>query len=378
MTKPAQVNEVIEGVYKIDLEADDVDALAEESVEEMAAVDLMVKLAEVRRDRSLAAKRASVAEQCLKEAEAVLAALTVTNDGWSPPKWLSPAKPKSGSHGTLMLLLSDMHFDEVVRPSEMSNLNAYSRDIATQRLERWAKNVVKLARDYLAGVRYDGFVLMMGGDSLTGNIHEELKETNEDTVFGSLLYYAEILAAALDLLLDEFGRGLVVEAPGNHGRNTRKPRAKLRARDNLDWLLVNMLAKEFKKDQRVDFQINDEADSYFEVYGRGQLLTHGDQVTGGAGIGGIWPPIKRMQARKAQNYMSMGKPFETMWLGHWHQYISSPGMVVNGAMKGADEYARINNFPFEEPQQALAVMTPEHGITIQTPVFCMDRKKEGW
>jgi hypothetical protein len=53
-------------------------------------------------------------------------------------------------------------------------------------------------------------------------------------------------------------------------------------------------------------------------------------------------------------------------------------MIVNGSMKGVDEYAFINNFSFEQPQQALAIVDPEKGITIQAPVFCQDRKKEGW
>jgi hypothetical protein len=294
-----------------------------------------------------------------------------------PPKWLSPAKPKA-HHGTLLLLLSDLHFDEVVRPAEVDGLNAYNRQIATLRLEAWVQNVVKLTRHYLSGVAYDGFVLMLGGDTFSGNIHDELKETNEDTIFGSLLYWAELLAAALDLLADEFGKGHVVAVPGNHGRLTRKPRMKLRSRDNLDWMLAQMLARQFRGDQRLTFQIPEALDCRFEVYGRGQLLAHGDAVHGGSGIGGIWPPIKRYRARLAEHANATRLPFETLWLGHWHQLIQTPSLVVNGAMKGYDEYAKACAFGFEPAQQALAVMTPEHGITWQAPVFCTDRKKEGW
>ena len=47
-------------------------------------------------------------------------------------------------------------------------------------------------------------------------------------------------------------------------------------------------------------------------------------------------------------------------------------------MKGFDEYALLMGFGFEQPQQALAIVTPEKNITIQAPVFCADRKKEGW
>ena len=295
----------------------------------------------------------------------------------SPPRWLSPAKPKS-SHATLMLLQSDQHYDEVVNPAEMDGLNAYDRDIATLRLERWTRNVVKLARHYLGGVTYDGVVLMLGGDAFSGVIHDELKETNADVLFGSLLYWLEQQAASLGLLAEEFGKVHVVGVPGNHPRLSRKPRMKLRARDNMDWLFCKLLEREFRTDKRVTFQVPEAADAWFEVYGRGQLLTHGDQVSGGGGIGGIWPPIMRLRARKAQVHMATGKPFDTLWMGHWHQLIPTPALVINGSLKGYDEYAKLNNFAPEPAQQAMAVITPENGITWQAPVFCGERAKEGW
>jgi hypothetical protein len=86
----------------------------------------------------------------------------------------------------------------------------------------------------------------------------------------------------------------------------------------------------------------------------------------------------RMRSRKEARYLATGKSFQTMWLGHWHQYISTPKMVVNGTMKGFDEYALLMGFGYEQPQQALALVTPEKNITIQAPVFFVDRKKENW
>jgi hypothetical protein len=296
----------------------------------------------------------------------------------TPPKWLAKPKSKTGHRATLALLLSDTHFDEVVEPGEIHGLNAYSRRIAELRLEAWAQNAVKIARHHLAGVDFDGVVLMLGGDMFSGDIHEELQQTNADSILGSLLHWSERLAAAIDLLSDSFGAVHVPVVPGNHGRTSRKPRAKLRARTNYDWLLAKMLERHYQADKRVTFAIGDSADVQFDVYGHGQLLTHGDQTRGGGGIGGIYPPIMRMRARKAQRAMAIGRPFETLWMGHWHQLLTTPNLVVNGSLKGYDEYAAISNFEYEPARQALALITPEHGITVQCPVFCVDRKKERW
>jgi hypothetical protein len=294
-----------------------------------------------------------------------------------PPKWLAPTATKKTS-ATLVVMLSDLHLDEVVNPDEVDGLNAYNREIARLRLRKWANNVIKMARDHFNGVSYDGVVILLGGDIFSGDIHEELKETNSDTLLGSMLFWSEELAAAIDMLLTEFKQGQVVSVVGNHGRTTRKPRAKLRARTNFDWLLAKMLERHFTKDKRVNFIIPEGADAYFEIYGQGHLLTHGDQTNGGGGIGGIWPPVMRLRARKAERYLAVGGQFLTLWMGHWHQYISTPSLVVNGSLKGVDEYAFLQNFRYELPQQALAIVAPNHNITVHAPVFCVDRKAEGW
>lgn len=295
-----------------------------------------------------------------------------------PPNWLLPRERQRAQASTLVAMLSDLHLDEVVLPEEVDGLNAYNRNIAEIRLRAWTVNTIKMARAHLAGLRYDGFVLLLGGDIFSGDIHEELSETNEDTMIGSLLFWSEQLATAIGMLADEFKKVHIAAVAGNHGRTTRKPRAKLRARTNYDWLLAKMLERHFATDKRITFQIPESSDCLVSIYGRGHLLTHGDQAHGGSGIGGIYPPIMRLRARKAQRYLAVDWSFDTLWLGHWHQYLPSPSLIINGSMKGYDEYAYINNFQHEQPQQALAVVTSHRGIILQAPVFCADRKRESW
>jgi len=332
----------------------------------------------LRKERDIATSEAARLRTQLDEANRALSVVSSAETvSLQPPKWMSPTKPKT-SAATLLLMLSDTHFDEVVKPEEVEGLNAYDRHIAVMRLEAWAKNVVNVARNYLAGVTYDGVVLMLGGDIFSGDIHEELAETNEDTMLGSLLFWSEQVAAAIDLLATEFGKVHIPVVVGNHGRMSRKPRMKLRAKTNFDWLLGKMLEQHFHDDKRVTFQIGEGTDALIEIYGHKHLLSHGDQVSGGGGIGGIYPPIMRMRARKAQRYLTTNENFSTLWIGHWHQYLPSPHLVVNGSLKGYDEYAFINNFSFEQPQQALAVVTPKHNITFHAPIFAANRKAEKW
>lgn len=332
----------------------------------------------LRKERDAALHLANNLQERLEIAERALGFIErIEQAHIEPPEWLSPATPKPKA-ATPIAMLSDLHLDEVVIPSEVDGLNAYDRSIAVLRLRAWGQNFIKMTRHYLAGMKYDGCVLILGGDIFSGDIHEELSETNADTMFGSFLFWSEQLAAAIGLLQNEFGKLHVVSVVGNHGRTTRKPRMKLRAKTNFDWLLAKELERHFASNKNITFTIPEGSDAFFTVYGHGQLVTHGDQATGGSGIGGIFPTIMRLRARKAQRYLATGQNFQTLWMGHWHQYVPSPSLIVNGSMKGIDEYAFINNFAMEVPQQAMAIITPEHGITVQAPIFCQDRKKEGW
>jgi hypothetical protein len=336
------------------------------------------RLARMRRQRDQAANELARKCDALAEAERMLDLHDrCASADMVPPKWLTPKRAKT-SHATACGILSDTHFDEVVFPAEIGGVNAYNREIAELRLRRWADRFVTIARDYLAGLEWDGAVVMLGGDIFSGNLHD-LAETNEDTLFGSVVHWAEQIAAALTVIVDDFGKLHVPCVVGNHGRLTRKPRTKKRARDNADWLLAKMVAQHFAGDDRVTFDIPDSADCTVRIYDTVMLLTHGDQVSGGGGIGGIWPPIMRMVARKRATWAGQGATFDCVVMGHWHQLIAAPtsGLIVNGSTKGYDEYAALQGFSFEKPQQAFWVTTPEHGITFTAPILCT-HPKEKW
>jgi predicted phosphodiesterase len=293
-----------------------------------------------------------------------------------PPRWTTARTKKDDKTATLVTILSDCHFDEMVNPAEIDGLNAYNRDIAELRLARYFSQIVRLSRDYLTGMTYDGVVLMLGGDLISGDIHEELQDTNEAQTLDTVLHWSERIAAGVACLADEFGRVHVPVVVGNHGRRSRKPRAKGRARDNFDWLIGQLLARHFDRDPRVTFDITDGTDILVQVHDTRILLTHGDQVGGGQGIGGIWPGVMRMVAKKRVRHQ-----FDTVAMGHFHQLIAAPtaSVIVNGSLKGYDEYAAIGNFTPEPPQQALFTVAPGRGFTFAAPVqVSAGRKREGW
>lgn len=317
------------------------------------------------------------AQQVIREQEGELARLReiarLRQEDMAPPGWLSPRKFADDNLAIACSFLSDLHLDEVVRPEEMHWRNAYNRDIALYRLERFFTGTVKVAKHYIGGVHYEGAVVPIGGDLVSGAIHEELRETNAAPVLATVRFWYPRIAEGLRYLADEFGQVYAPCVPGNHGRQTRKPRAKLSALDNADWLLCSLVQDAVADDDRITVDVPESLDIEFKVYGTRFLMNHGE-AGGGSGIGGIWPPIMRLRAKKLQNF-----DFDWFICGHWHQYVHGQGLTINGSLKGYDEYAQRQAFAAERPQQALWLVTPENGVTVAAPVFCGGNPKaEGW
>jgi hypothetical protein len=296
----------------------------------------------------------------------------------NPPEWTQPAASLRDNVGIVVAQLTDTHFDEVVRPDEVGYINAYNREIAEIRLKRWVEKVIILARDYVQGVAIEGLFIPATGDLLSGDIHEELRNSNADLLYSSADHWIDQLIAAVNTFAEEFGKVHVAAVVGNHGRSTIKPVFKGRARSNIEWLMWRQVARHFEKDDRVTIQVSDSMDLVVPVYNTRYLLTHGDQFKGGSGIAGAYSPLALGQHRKAVRQAATDEPMDIMVMGHFHQYITIPGLIVGGSMKGYDEYAYGLNLRPEPARQAFWVTTPEYGPTIHAPVYIQDRDKEGW
>lgn len=317
--------------------------------------------------------------------------LVSLNEGLSaaqprPPTWLVEQPALRNRSVTVCAMLSDSHLDEVVNPQEVNGINAYNREIATQRLHRFFDKVIALPRDHFGGHEYQGCVIFMAGDMISGDIHEELQQTNEDTILGTCLYWSEQLAAGFNMLAEAYSQVHVVSICGNHGRRTRKERAKLRARDNYDWLLANMTARAATA-PGVSWQIPEETDARVQVQNTRYLLTHGNLgFSGGSGIGGAWTSILKGNLRRRERESAAGDAYDILLVGHWHTYRTGGEFVINGSLKGTDEFAYSRSFGIEAPKQALWLETPDYGPFGHTPIFCapmlpdgrIDRKAEGW
>lgn len=305
----------------------------------------------------------------------------------TPPAWVTDSVDHivNGKTASVPILcLGDWHYGEVVRPSEAGGYT-FNAQVAEDRIRRTIEKTVSLTRDALAGLEYPGIVCALLGDMVSGSLHPELAESDEFSIFKSILKVRDLIVATIKALADEFGRVFVPTAVGNHGRILdRKPRAKGYSERNVDWLVYQIVASEFASDPRVTIMIPDSGETVFRVYGRTFLLTHGDQLgtRGGDGIIGALGPIMRGSMKTLRSVASLGIDIDHLVIGHWHQSLYLPNVTVNGSIKGPDEYClKLLRAPAEDPSQTLMIMHPEHGVTFRQPIFlrdaaCPDRTRD--
>src|SRR6185437_5638497 len=240
--------------------------------------------------RDLAAiQRQNVTAEEIRESVFSLASETP-----EPPVWIAKA-PTIGRSGVPMALWSDWHWGEVVRAEEVGGVNQFNRAIAKERLRKLVDATLDLSFAHMVKPRYPGIVIAINGDIFSGDIHDELRESNEGSVPESFLEVQEQMIAALNLIADRFKRVFVPCTIGNHGRITLKPRHKGRVVTSYEWLLYNQLERHFRNDRRFRFSIPGETDAHYTVLGHRFHQTHGDTlgVKGGDGIIGAIGPIAR-------------------------------------------------------------------------------------
>ncbi|RFA24440.1 hypothetical protein CAI21_21700 [Alkalilimnicola ehrlichii] len=325
--------------------------------------------------RSLTAELRTARKDELTQRKVRREIFNLSEQSSEPPQWLVRTGGLSKSPGVPTLFASDWHWAEHVTPSEIGGVNEYTLPIAHKRARQMVERAIDLLTNHMVNPDYPGIVFALGGDMVTGDIHEELSVTNELEIMPTVMDLSGVLIWCIQELADAFGRVFVPCVTGNHGRNTKKIRNKGRNHTSFDWLIYVMLERHFQSDDRIKFYIPDGPDALYQVYGHRYLLTHGDQFRGGDGMIGALGPILRGDHKKRSRNNQIDMGFDTMLLGHWHQLIQLQRVIVNGSLKGYDEYAYSNNFGFEPPQQALWITHPQHGITFSMPVHVDEPRK---
>jgi hypothetical protein len=280
----------------------------------------------------------------------------------STPATAMTVEATKSSQSIAFACASDWHVEETVESKSVNGLNAYSLDVADRRIRDFFSAVVTLTEIERHGTEIDTCVLWLGGDLMSGYIHEELQETNSLSPTETLLWLRERLAGGINLLAGTFDKVIVATSYGNHGRTTKKPRHATGYRNSYEWLLYRMMAQESQSG--VSWVVADSYFNYLNLYGRTIRLHHGDSLSYQGGIGGLTIPVE-----KAIASWNKGRVADLDVFGHWHQQQQNPKWVSNGSLIGYNAYALSIKAAYEPAQQTFFLLHRERGRTVTTPII---------
>ena len=305
-------------------------------------------------------ERKSLLDLVEEKSSQLEAALNLASGKIHPTKVKITDSPKS--EATVVAVASDWHVEETVDPKTINGLNEFNLDIAERRIKAFWKNVVKLTEMQRHGVKVDNLVLILGGDMMTGYIHEELQESNGLSPTQTVLWLQDQIAGGIQFLSKHFEKIDIPCAMGNHGRCTKKPRHSTAAANSYEWMMYHILKKQLSS--YANWHIADGYHLMLDVYGKTLRIHHGDGLKYQGGIGGLTIPVE-----KAIASWNKGIPADLDIFGHWHQSQQNPKWIANGSLIGFNAYSVAIKAAYEPPSQTLFMFDKRHGRTGTFPVF---------
>jgi hypothetical protein len=274
------------------------------------------------------------------------------------------AKKGAKSESVAFAIASDWHVEETIKKQWVSGLNEFSLEIADARIQRFFRGVVKLTDIQRGGSDIDTLCLFLGGDLMTGYIHEELEESNGLSPVETVLWLFERVAGGIEYLKREggFSRIIIPCCHGNHGRTGKKPRVSTSAANSYEWMLYKFLEQSIGG---VEWHVADGYHIYADFYGKAIRFHHGDAIRYSGGVGGLTIPTNKKIAE-----WDKAKPAHLDVFGHYHQYQQSPKWCSNGSLIGYGPYSVRIGAGFEPPQQTYFLFDKDRGRTITCPIFC--------
>ena len=320
-------------------------------------------------------KKANDAQRAADEAEHVAEQLAgIRGVQWSIPEWIMAAGDGDKGRSVIGCLVSDMHMGEVIDAEEMSGVNAFNPDICRERMRRYFDAACIVGKRWAADTQCEGALLALGGDQVSGSIHDELAMTNALTSPEQVIAAVEVLAAGIIKLRLAYNRVHVVSVPGNHSRTTHKSTAKLYSRLSYDTMIAAMLADRFRGDKNITFQYGPARDQIVPVFGRTVFLTHGDAMGtgGGQGFAGPMLPIIRGTKKVEAQQARFGRRPDLILHGHFHSSGNAGAVLSNGALPGNSEYGSVIRASPEPPRQWLFLLHDKWWLRERADIMLTD------
>lgn len=263
----------------------------------------------------------------------------------------------------LILLLSDHHITRTVDAYEMEGYNQYSFDIWACRYFHVIKETISTVEALRKTRNITTLNVYMLGDMFNDTHRPENVSSNDHEPVPGTVSGSYVLAQGIAMLCDYFDNVEFVGIVGNEPRMSQKVTSKYKF-NNYDYIGYRMMASylaNYITSGVLYMTIPPSPEVVVDLLGHKILLTHGDTIRGWNGI--PYYGVDKQRARQQAIRRERGG-FDYWFLGHFHTPTELQGNTyINGALVGADEYAKNILHVSGDPIQKLFVFNENYGVT---------------
>lgn len=251
-------------------------------------------------------------------------------------KWRGDSSFKRNHGATEVLHISDWHIGEV---DNIGGFNSFNYGIACERVKTLTNKVISWTDMHRSMYRVDELVVLATGDMISGEIHDELKRTNEFPAPEQCVKAAMLVSKMVNEL-SSFFKKVRVEyiVQDNHSRTTKK--MEFAPGTNSYNYIVGTIAQIMLRDNpTVEFNVYPDIQKVVQVEGMRYLITHGNSIRGGfAGI----PYYGMNRKLGAEAFIRMNMPeenhFDKIIIGHYHTPLLNRSFEMTGCLSSTTAF----------------------------------------
>lgn len=280
----------------------------------------------------------------------------------------STGKKSVDSPVTAVMRISDGHMGQEVEADEIEGFNKFNPEICRTRQLDYAIRFCQWVDVKRNGYHCHDVAVIVTGDLISGDIHDELRVTNAFPVPVQIVRAAEVLSEQLAVLSQNF-RVVTVHfiVADNHSRKTRKPQSSQEGWNSENFLVGKLTEAYIEKLENVIFNIYPMHEKVIQVDNINYLAAHGHGIQGWMGTPHYG--IERRVAREAQARLQLIMEerakmrevgFHKYLIGHWHINAIQEYYNICASVSGtcANDH---KNGRFSKPGQQAWMIHPKWG-----------------
>ena len=257
---------------------------------------------------------------------------------------------KVGSPCAAVMRISDGHMGAVQLPDEIEGFGEYNPELCRSRQVDYAQRFCKWVDVNREAYQIDEVAVIVTGDLISGDIHEELRVTNAFPTPVQCVRAAEVLTEQIRLVASDFDKVVVhFLVEDNHARLTKIPQAKEAGYNSLNYVVGKLAEVYVSNLTNVEFNIYPQFEKVVSVLNRNYLIAHGHGVRGWMGV--PWYGIERHLGKESKNRLNIimnditkakEVGFHKYVFGHFHTYFETDFYSCCPSVSGTDAYDHQN------------------------------------